>query len=256
MEQKLSNSDLNFIGKKFNHLTVIKKGESYISPNGHKSSQWWCECDCEEKKIILVRRNNLVNGNTKSCGCLNQEKRKENLKKAVEKCKNDLVNQQFGELIALQPTEERKNGSVVWKCLCSCGNEHYVAANDLKAHRIESCGCNLDSKGVRKIKKILNENNIPYVVEKTFFDCKFEDTNCLARFDFYIDNDFLLEYDGEQHYKESLNNYFKDSLEKRKNHDEYKNNYCKKNNIPLKRIPYTDINNISLENIMGDKYLL
>ena len=42
-----------FIGNKFNHLTVIAKGPSYISPKGAKQSRWWCECDCDEKNIVL-----------------------------------------------------------------------------------------------------------------------------------------------------------------------------------------------------------
>lgn len=77
-----------------------------------------------------------------------------------------------------------------------------------------SCGHITESKGVRKIKKILDENNISYITEKTFSDCKFPDTNKVARFDFYINNSFLLEYDGEQHFKECDKNYFKDSLKK------------------------------------------
>lgn len=41
--------------------------------------------------------------------------------------------------------------------------------------------------------------NIPFETEKTFKTCKFFDTNALARFDFYIDNKYLIEYDGETH---------------------------------------------------------
>lgn len=109
----------------------------------------------------------------------------------------DLTNCIFGELIAKKPTEKRKGNSVVWECLCSCGRAHYAAANELRAGRIISCGHITESKGVRKIKKILDENNISYTTEKTFLDCKFPDTNKVARFDFYINNSLLLEYDGE-----------------------------------------------------------
>jgi len=34
-----------------------------------------------------------------------------------------------------------------------------------------------------------------------------------------------------------------------------KNQYAKKKNIPLVRIPYYELNNITLEMIMGDEFL-
>lgn len=109
-----------------------------------------------------MRGSNLTSGNTKSCGCQNTLARKENAKKATLATRVDLTNQKFGELKALLPTEERKNGSVVWLCECSCGKKHCVAANELTSHRIESCGCTKESKGIRKIKNILDEAGIPY----------------------------------------------------------------------------------------------
>lgn len=248
------NSD--FIGKKFQHLTVIARGPNYISPKGHKQSQWWCQCDCEEQNIILVRRNNLTSNNTKSCGCQNNFARRENIQKAHEINTLDLTNEIFGELKALFPTNKRNNGSVVWKCACSCGKEHFVSAHDLKHKRIESCGHTTDSKGVRKIKSILDSNNITYEIEKTFENCRFEDTKQKARFDFYINNSFLLEFDGIQHFQECDANFFRDTLKSRQDRDNFKNNWSKINNIPLKRIPYTDLELITLDSIMGDKYLI
>lgn len=97
-------------------------------------------------------------------------------------------------------------------------------------------------------------NNIPYITEKTFNTCKFTDTKALARFDFYINNSFLLEFDGIQHFQN--NEYFKDSLEKRQKHDNFKNEWCKCNNICLKRIPYTALPNLTIEDIMGNKYII
>lgn len=239
--------------KKFNHLTVLGKGPGHTALGGHKTSQWWCICDCPCHNIILVRTSNLTSNNTKSCGCQNNQKRKERIKKAVEACKLDLTNKIFGELTALEPTEQRIGNSIVWKCQCSCGKIYYAPANQLNAKRIESCGCVLDSKGVKKIKKILDENNISYTTEQTFPDCKFEDTNASARFDFFIENKILVEFDGIQHFYERDTNYFKDSLKKRQAHDEYKNQWCKNHNIPLIRISYKDLDNITLDLLLGDK---
>ena len=54
-------------------LTVIKRVDDYISPNGQHKPQWLCECSCIEHKQIVVRQNDLRNGHTKSCGCWKSE---------------------------------------------------------------------------------------------------------------------------------------------------------------------------------------
>jgi len=41
-----------------------------------------------------------------------------------------------------------------------------------------------------------------------------------------------------------------------KNNDKIKNEYCKNNNISLVRIPYWEKNKITLEMLLGDKYLI
>ena len=48
--------------------------------------------------------------------------------------------------------------------------------------------------------------------------------------------------------------FYKENLEIRKQHDKIKNNYAKNHNIPLVRIPYTKLNHITLEDLMGKEY--
>jgi hypothetical protein len=54
-------------GKRFGRLTVI----SYERREG-KCSAWRCKCECG--KETLVARANLIEGRTRSCGCLREEK--------------------------------------------------------------------------------------------------------------------------------------------------------------------------------------
>lgn len=62
----------NILGKRFGRLTVIGVGRTYIMPNGKKGGKYvLCKCDCG--KTVEVNRANLMNGSTKSCGCLNKE---------------------------------------------------------------------------------------------------------------------------------------------------------------------------------------
>lgn len=232
--------------KIFNRLFVIGRAPSIIQPNGKPISAWWCICSCNEHKIIKVRINNLTSGNTKSCGCLDLEKSIENIKNSNEKIRHRLEGTQQGNFLVLNATDKRKYNSIVWRCKCLlCGNEdYYITTNTLLNHTPKSCGCETRSKGAIIIEEMLNKYNMPFEKEKTFDTCRFPDTNALARFDYFVNNSFLIEYDGKQHYEECDSNYFKDSLAKRKEHDNFKTQWCKENFIILIRIPYYELENI------------
>ena len=70
------------------------------------------------------------------------------------------------------------------------------------------------------------------------------------RFDFYINEDnYIIEYDGEQHFKDT-NGFFKTTLEEIQKRDIFKNQWCKENNIPLIRIPYTRYDDLCIEDLL------
>lgn len=105
------------------------------------------------------------------------------------------------------------------------------------------------SKNEEKIVKILLQEKISFVREKTFQDLK----NGKFRFDFYLPKENIcIEYDGRQHYDNASVKFFseKESLEDRQYRDSIKNNYCKEKNIILIRIPYKDYNKLDKEYIL------
>lgn len=53
----------------------------------------------------------------------------------------DLAGHRFGSLVAIEPTGERRDGKIVWRCRCDCGNEALVTAKDLRSGNTKSCGC-------------------------------------------------------------------------------------------------------------------
>lgn len=53
----------------------------------------------------------------------------------------DITGQRFGRLVALHPTDKRSHGSIVWHCLCDCGNTSDVSARALMHDGTVSCGC-------------------------------------------------------------------------------------------------------------------
>ena len=111
------------------------------------------------------------------------------------------------------------------------------------------------SKGEIKIKNFLTNNFILYDYNKVFYDCRNPLTNAILKYDFYIPSkNLLVEYDGEQHFKDiSAPNFKRESLSVICYRDNIKNEYAKRNNINLLRIPYTEFNNI--EGMIMEKLL-
>lgn len=164
----------------------------------------------------------------------------------------DISNQKFYRLTALYPTEKRdKDRSVIWHCKCECGNRPLIKGTSL-LHGVKSCGC-LKSKGEARIAELLTKNNIPFETQKTFEDCLFPDNNYHAYFDFWVDNKYLIEYDGIQHFKASdnLKSWNTDiNLIETQQRDKFKNDWCIKKNIALIRIPYTKLKSITIEDLI------
>lgn len=53
----------------------------------------------------------------------------------------DLTGQKFGRLLVIERCGTAKNGGVVWKCKCDCGNISTVASCSLRRGAVVSCGC-------------------------------------------------------------------------------------------------------------------
>lgn len=111
------------------------------------------------------------------------------------------------------------------------------------------------------IEVLLKNNSIPYKAEIGFPDLYDKDPRCRLRYDFGIidDNSIirLIEFDGIQHFIEMWGNRgSEDSLKDRRLRDRKKNEYAFSHNIPLVRIPYLKRNNITLDMILGDEFLM
>ena len=231
----------NLINQRFGRLVVLYKSNKKVAGR----YLWHCKCDCGNETD--VRPYDLKAGKTKSCGCLQKEKARENGKKTGplvgKKSAKDITNQKFGKLLALYPTEERRKSSIIWMCKCDCGTLIQVALSDLTSGNTSSCGC-LRSKGEMKIGQILTENHIPFEREKSFLSCN------NYRFDFYVNQQYIIEYDGIQHYEE--NTFFSRTLAEIQENDKIKNQWCKDNNIPIIRIPYTHYKELELKDLLLD----
>lgn len=225
----------DYRGIKYYNLTGICPTVNKDKWNG--STIWLWKCDCGKYTEISPGR--VQQGHPQSCGCLHTEAAKLQGKLSAK----NIANQRFGSLMAIKPTELRKNQKIVWECKCDCGNTCYVPIDYLTSLTTCSCGCNKQSIGERIISQLLKDNNIFFIQQKRFLDCKDKHT---LPFDFYVENKYVIEFDGEQHYRKN-SMYYSKIIQK---HDKIKNDYCKNNNIPIIRIPYTHITKLTIKDLL------
>lgn len=143
-----------------------------------------------------------------------------------------------GKLISLS---NFKNYNTKIKMLCNACKQSWETKPSHLIHSDSGCpNCN-SSKGEKKIKEFLEKNKIIYETQYSFSECRDKQ---VLHFDFAIFGNnkkinILIEYDGIQHFKPVSyfggEEYFFDIKRK----DKIKNDFCKKNNIKLIRIPYT-----------------
>ena len=219
---------IDYKNQKIGKLQVIEK----------INDKWKCKCDCGKETFVTSRY--LHESKNCSCGCGIVYEKKGSV--------YNLINQRFGKLTVLEETSLRKKEIVIWKCKCECGEEVLVSTTQLLSGKKKSCGC-LQSFGEFLIKKILQENNISFVQQKTFEDCLLPSGN-MAKFDFYLkDYNCIIEYDGIQHFQATGGWNTEERFKHQKISDKIKNNYCQNNNINIIRIPYTK-KDISLLDLM------
>lgn len=239
-------------------ITVLKEIEPYYTKGGNREVQYLCLCECGNQ--FKAKGHAIRNGNTKSCGCLKKELLAQ---RNIEQGYQIKVGDTFGKLTVIKDLGMRKQNSrnKNWRwslCQCDCDSKPVEVPNALllNGHKI-SCGC-IHSFGEDVIKSILQENNIQFIQEYKFFDL-ISDKNKFYRFDFAVfKNDkleYLIEFDGKQHYTGPEGNWKNTrSLKEIQQADKIKNDYCKQHNYILKRIPYFCISEITMENILSNKF--
>lgn len=116
------------------------------------------------------------------------------------------------------------------------------------------------SRGEIKIHEILEEAGLNFKEEYSFPDL-ISSSGRPLRFDFAVfdDNDeleFLIEYQGIQHYQAKSKFGGMTGLRKQQYNDMRKREYCKKHNIILLAIPYIDEGRVNYDYIMNAYYAM
>lgn len=215
---------LDLTGNIYGELTVIEMLYNY-----NNKSHTYCRCIGTNGDEVIVRADALQSGATHS------------MKGAGKAGKPlDISGQKFGLLTVLRPTHKRaNNNSIIWECLCDCGNHTEVACGNLVRGHTLSCGCRHRSKWEVFIHDFLVSLDVEFVEEKRFNGCKNKKGSDVLPFDFYLPQfNLLIEYDGLHHF-EPVNGWGgEEKFNITKENDEIKNNFCKLNNINLLRLSY------------------
>jgi len=118
--------------------------------------------------------------------------------------------------------------------------ENHGIFNITPNNHLQGKGCPIcrESHGEKSIRIFLESNNIEYISQKKFNDCKHKRP---LPFDFYLPKyNMCIEFDGEQHFKKFRFELNDDKLIFRQKKDNIKSDYCLLNNINLLRITYKD----------------
>ena len=110
------------------------------------------------------------------------------------------------------------------------------------------------SRAEIKIEQILTESGLPFQMEYVFPNLKSSNGKYL-RFDFVVFDDdgnidFIIEYQGKQHYQPSAKFGGKRGFYQQQYNDNQKRRFCNLHEFKLIEIPYTDEHLISYDYIM------
>lgn len=119
---------LDYIGKTFGKLTVLREALPTERNRSQKGVQLIVNCDCGSGREFPLPPSRLAGKNIqKSCGCLNKV--------------HDLTSMKFSKLTPIEVDTSHKGKYVKWICKCDCGNISSVLAGSLRSGNTQSCGC-------------------------------------------------------------------------------------------------------------------
>ena len=221
--------------KDYHNLALSKniKWCEKLSPKTISSSTWWQCPSCERRWQATYRTIRDGSG----CSLCHHYKRENDYR--VLAASRGFV---WADTLLPQSVNHKTN----WQCEL-CKQKWAAAYNSIQQG--SGCPTCYESKGEKAVRQTLKMLGIRYEAQATFGVCK---SKQVLPFDFSFTlcyagavHNFLVEYDGEQHYR-AIDFYGgSNALHRTQRHDKIKTAFAEKHDFVLIRIPYT----VPLENI-------
>ena len=243
---------LDLSGKQFNDLTVLYQVENKKFTDYYKTGRTYWRCRCSCGKECDVQTSDITRGKRKDCGHSHDEYL--HTKRTIDISGNIYGQLKVIEMLPAQKVDKKWRAMCKAECLL-CGNIIEIKRDYLINGDTKSCGC-CRSQGELEVQNYLIEHNRKFKKQYKFDDLK-TPKNAYCYFDFAVIKedetlDFLIEYQGIQHYIENCN-YESFGKYEREVTDDLKRNYCKENNITLYEIKYSENVNEALDEIFASQ---
>lgn len=185
-------------GRRFGRLTVLERAEDVRYKDGGMAVQWKCRCDCGKEAI--KKSANLLNGKSKSCGCLREEIGNNPFRFEI----GQEIETKYGKFIVEnRKREEREISGIrdkkyICKCI-DCGETNVILEHTIMENH-GSCRACSDSRsfGERFFYWFLKQFKINFDTE---YSPKWSGRR---KYDFHFTRngkDYIVEVDGAQHIK-------------------------------------------------------
>ncbi|WP_425203609.1 hypothetical protein [Priestia megaterium] len=241
----LLKSDFNIVKEIIQKEGYILLSDNYI--NAHEKIQMICP----ENHDVEMNYNNFKSG--QRCYICSKMRQSEMLRLPLSTLE-EIIREHGFKIVSWE--NEYSNRDSKFTIECENGHMSTKSVASFIAHK--GCPhCSKISKPEQRILDFLGSNNVDFIFQHRIDDCK--NTYPLP-FDFAVFNndklEFLIEYDGQQHFKPIEIFGGEKGFKRIKTNDSIKNEYCNKNNIKLHRINYKQLSNLEsiLEQILGDLF--
>jgi hypothetical protein len=244
LEYFAKENKMEYLLKEYSDKNPLPPDKIYRACNDE--CYWICkECNSEFTSKVSTRT-------CYSCNCPYCAGIKVNKTNSLSVLYPDLIKEWHpskNEDLSLSMMHFGSNKKAWWKCVENSEHE-WEARISTRTIRKYGCPACAESKGEKRIRKWLEENNIRFTPQKEFKGLVGVGAGNLS-YDFYLPKqNLLIEYQGQYHdgtVKKQTAEQYKYQLE----HDKRKREYAHLNNIDLFEIWYWDFNNI--EKILEEK---
>lgn len=161
---------IDISGQRFGRLVAIEHAGRVVNRSGFRTTLWRCKCDCGKESI--VRYPLLVSGNTRSCGCLEQEN-KERMMKLSQQANRKSVSRDFEGKLEDHPLYK------TWKSMLTrCYNPNSISYKNYGARGVKICDRWRGYLGFENFIKDMGERPDGTTLDRIDYNGNYEPSNC------------------------------------------------------------------------------